>query len=123
MVAATAGNCRDIDRFDAAIAASAGNFCDLSVVYHSILNKFGSDLWYGYGKFVLIYYHSILNKFGLDIQYGCYEFVWIYYHSILTKFGLNLQYGYDEFLLICNSILDLFVLIYRSPVNTFVCLD
>ena len=82
MVAATAGDFGDIDTFDTAVAATAGDCGDSLVVYHSMRNKFGSNLCFGYGEFIMIY-HSILNKFGFDIQYGYGEFLLIY-HSILN---------------------------------------
>ena len=63
---------------------AAGDCGDLSVVYHSILNKFGSNLCFVYGRFIMIY-HSILNKFGSNLCFGYGKFVTIY-HSILNTF-------------------------------------
>ena len=110
MVAATAGDFGDIDTFDTAVAATAGDCGDSLVVYHSMRNKFGSNLCFVYGRFIMIY-HSILNKFGSNLCFGYGEFIMIY-HSILNKFGFDIQYGYGEFLLIYHSILN--TLVHRS---------
>ena len=59
------------------------------MIYHSILNKFGSNLRCGYGKFVLIY-HSILDTFGSKPS------LWIPYPSLLLGI-LQINDDEDEF--------------------------
>ena len=36
---------------------------EIVLIYRFILNKFGSNIQYGYGKFVVLIYHSIVNTF------------------------------------------------------------